>query len=192
LLDHLIQIYFQMVDNLVPVFHRPSFERSVKAGLHHTDPYFAKCLLAMCAVASRHSHDRRVFENPEDSEMKAGHQWFSQIEVFKQSFGTPPSLHELQMYWVSVCHVRNPSHCSNYFQLAVLYMHGTSTPENCWYLIGLAIRGAQDAGFHRQDRKLSKPTVQTESRKRVWWVLVMADLVSSVSVGRPRCIHAEE
>ncbi|KAH6899488.1 fungal-specific transcription factor domain-containing protein [Coprinopsis sp. MPI-PUGE-AT-0042] len=175
LLDHLVQVYFQTIDNLVPVFHRPSFERAVKAGLHHTDTCFAKCLLAMCAIAARHSRDRRVIENPGDPEMKAGHQWFSQIEVFKQSFEKPPTLYELQMYW-----------------LATLYLHGTSTPEKCWYLVGLAIRGAQDAGFHRQDRALSKPTVQTESRKRIWWVLVMADLVSSISVGRPRCIRAED
>jgi Fungal specific transcription factor domain len=209
----------------VPVIHRPSFERSVAEGLHHTDVWFARCLLAMCAVAARHESGDAILaqesraagkggkkaregrgeeeEARREAEMKAGHCWFSQIRVFKETFVAPPGLHELQMYWVSsTCLLETlwlffflgHTLTTRLFdrQLATLYLHGTSTPEKVWYLVGVAIRGAQDAGFHRQDRTLDQPTVLTESKKRIWWVLFMADLVGSVSLGRPRCIRTEE
>ncbi|KAG2014304.1 nuclear protein [Coprinopsis cinerea AmutBmut pab1-1] len=173
LLEHLVDTYFRMCNVFIPVLHRPTFEKSVKAGLHLKDRGFGGCLLAVCAVASRYSSDKRVIPEGVTSELSCGYQWFKQLRLFRKSFIRTPSLYELQTYWISAT-----------------YLHGASTPEDCWYLIGMAIRAAQDAGIHRRHR--GPPTVQSELRKRIWWALVLADIVVSISNGRPRAIHASD
>jgi hypothetical protein len=84
----------------------------------------------MCAVAARHESGDAILaqesraagkggkkaregggeeeEARREAEMKAGHCWFSQIRVFKETFVAPPGLHELQMYWVSSTRVWKP------------------------------------------------------------------------------------
>jgi hypothetical protein len=57
-------------------------------------------------------------------------------------------------------------------------------------LVGLGIRIAQEAGAHR--RQVGLPTVELESWKRAFWVLVLYDRLISCSLGRPCAIQYEE
>jgi Fungal specific transcription factor domain len=104
LLEHLIDCYFNNSDLFIPVLHRPSFERSLKEGLHIKDQGFGGLVLAVCAVGARHSKDKRVL--PEGAvpglELGAGSRWFRQLGSARQSFPSVPSLHELQIYLVSI------------------------------------------------------------------------------------------
>ncbi|KAH6899491.1 fungal-specific transcription factor domain-containing protein [Coprinopsis sp. MPI-PUGE-AT-0042] len=177
LLGHLIDCYFENSDLFMPVLHRPSFERSLEEGLHIKDRRFGGCVLAVCAVGARHSQDRRAIPEDVDPglELGAGTQWFRQLGSDKQVVSSTPSLHELQMYLLSS-----------------IYLHGTSTIEKGWYLIGAAIRAAQDAGIHRRSRTAGPPTVEKELLKRVWWGLILSDATVSIACGRPRAIHPSD
>jgi hypothetical protein len=58
-------------------------------------------------------------------------------------------------------------------------------------LIGLGIRAAQDIGLNHKDCS-SKPTVDGELRKRIFWHLLFADSIIASAVGRPAAIHLSE
>jgi hypothetical protein len=77
------------------------------------------------------------------------------------------------------------------FQLLVLFLQGTSTPDGTWILVGVGVRYAQDVGVHR--RKLNhKPSVEDELWKRAFWVLVCFDTTLSSFLGRPRATNSKE
>ena len=76
-------------------------------------------------------------------------------------------------------------------QLSITYRHGSSTPEQCWYLIGYGIRAAQDIGLNRRNPGL-RPTVENELRKRVFWMFILADSLVSAAVGRPPAVELSE
>lgn len=73
----------------------------------------------------------------------------------------------------------------------MLYLQGSSTPEKCWFLVGFGLRAALDIGLNRKSNR-GVPTAEDELRKRVFWVLVMAEAVISSTVGRPPSITLVE
>ncbi|TFK22899.1 hypothetical protein FA15DRAFT_671074 [Coprinopsis marcescibilis] len=174
LLQHLTALYFERFNMVLPILHRPTFERSVQAGLHLKDRNFGAVVLAVCANGSRYSKDPRVICEGTNSELSSGYQWFRQLKMCRESHSPAPTLDEFQVYY-----------------LACMYLHGTSQPERCWYLMGLAIRAAQDVGLHRHNRQ-ERPTVESELRKRIWWALTLGDAVISIAVGRPRAVHPSD
>ncbi|TFK22891.1 hypothetical protein FA15DRAFT_671065 [Coprinopsis marcescibilis] len=175
LLNSLVTLYFERIDIFLPILHRPTFEKSVRAGLHLKERDFGSSVLAVCANASRYSDDPRVISEGANSELSAGYQWFKQLKLFRENFYTAPSLYELQIYF-----------------LAVVYLQGTSMADSCWYVTGMGIRAAQDAGIHRRDPNLVRPTVESELRKRIWWALALADSFVSIACGRPRAIRPSD
>lgn len=50
---------------------------------------------------------------------------------------------------------------------------------------------AQDIGLNRKNDE-KEPTVEGELRKRIFWTLLMAEAVISVTVGRPPSINPSE
>jgi hypothetical protein len=70
-------------------------------------------------------------------------------------------------------------------------MQGTSTSDKCWYLVGLGVRAVQDIGLNKKGTG-TKPTVEGELRKRVFWVLLFLDSLLSASVGRPAAMNISE
>ncbi|KIM73611.1 hypothetical protein PILCRDRAFT_724526 [Piloderma croceum F 1598] len=67
------------------------------------------------------------------------------------------------------------------------YLHGSLELNNCWTVVGLAIRTAQGLGLHRGE--FTADIVEHEVRKRVWWGCFIIDRVLSMKVGRPPTIH---
>jgi hypothetical protein len=53
LLNSLVSVYFKRINIVMCLLHRPTFERSIAAGLHLIDPGFGAVVLAVCALASR-------------------------------------------------------------------------------------------------------------------------------------------
>jgi hypothetical protein len=76
-------------------------------------------------------------------------------------------------------------------QLCVLYLQGTSTPEACWTMVGIAIRYAQDRGVHRRKHN-QKPSIESELWKRAFWLLVCMDTAICSFLGRPRATNSDE
>ena len=101
LLSSLVHLYFENVNPMYPLLHRPTFERSIAEGLHMRDEGFGATLLLVCAVASRFSDDPRIFLEGSDSTHSCGWKWFRQVQVCRKSLLAPPSLYDLQFYCVS-------------------------------------------------------------------------------------------
>ncbi|KAJ7586349.1 fungal-specific transcription factor domain-containing protein [Mycena floridula] len=178
LLHDLIELYFVNMNFVLPLFHRPTFDKLIADNKHLFDNQFGMTVLGICAIAARYSHDPRVQEDdvsPEESELKLGWKWFRQIVPTPQSFQNAAGLYQLQLYCVSI-----------------LYLYGTSTRESAWFLLGLAVRLAQDVGLHRRFPASQFNTVEAELWKRAFWVVISMDIISSAFQGRPRAIHSDD
>lgn len=69
------------------------------------------------------------------------------------------------------------------------YYHGSLELNNCWTVVGMAIRMAQGLGLHLDTSTFTTNLVEQEIRKRVWWGCFVLDRVLSMKVGRPPTIH---
>ncbi|KAK7038101.1 fungal-trans domain-containing protein [Favolaschia claudopus] len=168
LLHDLVDIYFKQINIYTFVLHRPSFEKLVADSLHTRDNDFGMLVLAVCALASKNSADKRVLLPCEHGELSAGWEWFRQI---RRPFSGPvvktASLHQLQL-------------CCLY----IAFQQMGSDIEGCWLLCGTGILQAQDIGAHR----LITPsvTVEDEMLKRACFYLSVIDSIASACFGRPR------
>ncbi|KAK7043156.1 Gypsy retrotransposon integrase-like protein 1 [Paramarasmius palmivorus] len=167
LMSHLVDLYFKNVNCLVPLLHRPSFERSIEENLHQDNELFGAVLLLVCAIASRYTDDMRVLLEGSDSWLSCGWKWYKQVEHIRKSIWSPPTLYHLHFY------------C------------GCSDPHASWTIIGTGIRVAQEMGAHRR-RLSTTPTVEGEQMKRAFWALVCMDCFISAKLGRPCAIQDED
>ncbi|KAJ7586302.1 fungal-specific transcription factor domain-containing protein [Mycena floridula] len=178
LLHDLIELYFVNMNFVLPLFHRPTFDRLIADNKHLYDNQFGMTVLGICAIAARYSHDPRVQEDhvsPEESELKLGWKWFRQIVPAPSFFQKAPSLYQLQIYCVSI-----------------LYLYGTSARESCWFLLGFAVRITEDVGLHRRFPASRFNSVEAELWKRAFWVVISMDIILSAFQGRPRAIHSDD
>ncbi|THV03738.1 hypothetical protein K435DRAFT_247672 [Dendrothele bispora CBS 962.96] len=175
LIPELVDLYFIHCNQFLPVLHRPTFERSVAEGLHYRNRQFGYTLLAVCAVGSRYSKDSRIFSDESSPEFSAGWKYFRQIKLFPQNFMTVPSLYDLQL----IC-------------IAVFFLQATSTPEACWTLVGCGIRLAQEVGANQRRSGDTRPTVEGELWKRVFWMLYVIDVYVSDILGRPMATSVDD
>ncbi|KAF7341905.1 Zn(2)-C6 fungal-type domain-containing protein [Mycena sanguinolenta] len=175
LIASLVNYYFLYDHPVMPLLHRPSFEKSVAEGLHLSDHRFGATLLAVLALASRYSDDPRVFSSGSDPLPSSGWKFFNQVQVIKKSVIELPSIYDVQLY-----------------TLIALYSIGTSSPNAAWLYIGLGLRFIQERGAHRQLRHGKKITAEDELWKRAFWCLLSMERTSSAWLGRPPALHLEE
>ena len=57
-----------------------------------------------------------------------------------------------------------------------------------WVMLGMATRMAQDMGMHRNSARWHLPPLETEIRKRLWWICYVMDRWVSAAMGRPMAI----
>ncbi|KAJ7087974.1 fungal-specific transcription factor domain-containing protein [Mycena belliarum] len=186
LMGALMALYFEHVNVYLPLLHRPTFERSVRGGLHLRDDGFAATLLLVCAVASRWSDDPRVVTpaGAETGDLTCGWEWFDQVPLVGNHLFGQATLYDLQ-----------------YYCLAVEFLEGSSAPQACWTLIGVGLRLAQievdaeervDVGAHRRTSRVEKPSVEGELWKRAFYVLVYMDRAISAGMGRTCAIQHDD
>lgn len=174
LIMDLVTIYFETINPILPVLHRPTFTEGVVNGSHLRDENFGGTLLLVLAVASRYSDDPRVLADP-SSRRSAGWRYIVQAPIFKKAVLAPPGLYELQS---SV--------------LGAIYSMSTSVPQFSWTVIGVGLRAATEIGLHRQKPKGHKMTVDDELKKRSFWALVILDRLLSLYLGRPVMLQEED
>ncbi|KAJ7256469.1 hypothetical protein B0H12DRAFT_510408 [Mycena haematopus] len=168
LLRDLVDIYFEQINIFWFILHRPTFEKSIADRLHLRNPDFGATVLAVCALASKNSPDKRVILPGEHGELGAGWEWFRQIQrPFSGRVVKTASLYDLQL-------------CCLY----ISFQQTGSDIESCWLLCGTGILQAQDIGANRL---FGKPlTIEDESIRRSCFFLSIFDSISSACFGRPR------
>jgi len=175
----LVQVAFTRSMVLFPVIHRPSFEKSWKAGLHKENLNFARVFLMVCAIGARHSNDARVFIGTNDAGdpewNSAGWAYFSQVMAIKRPMLAPAGLSDLQAT-----------------VLMSIYLQGTSAPHAAWLVAGIGLRFAQDIGAHREKVYGDDHPYENQMWKRAFWCLVALDRVTSAGLGRPIAIFDED
>ncbi|KAF7374352.1 Zn(2)-C6 fungal-type domain-containing protein [Mycena sanguinolenta] len=183
LIDSLLDDYFTSFHPTLPILHRPTFERSVKEGLHLTDPDFGATLLSVLAIASRYSNDPRVFHCPGVT-LSSGWMFASQVQILPKLF--PPTIYEVQTY------------C-----LLSLYALGTSVPEMAWfYLVSPALGSdasssavSTEDGLEADNRALNMSSGSEHSGITECYhplsVLVLEQIIC-FCMGRPASIHIED
>ncbi|KAJ7696002.1 fungal-specific transcription factor domain-containing protein [Mycena rosella] len=172
LIASLLDLYFKNVYPILPVVHRPTFERHVAEGLHLKNTQFGAMLLAVLGVASRYSNDPRVFVDG-DVSLSAGWKFVKQVQIVRKSF--IPTLHDVQFY------------C-----LMTLFSVGTSAPQASWLYLGLGIRSIQQRGEHRRKRKERIFDAEEEQWNRAFWSVFYLDRMVCLFLGRPAGIHPED
>jgi hypothetical protein len=99
----LVEAYFKHLNLITPLLHRPTFERALAEGDHHSYTGFCIVVLLVCANGARFVEDERVLIEG-TSRHSAGWKWFNQVHVLRRSLVMSPCIHDLQR-----CCVRRPS-----------------------------------------------------------------------------------
>ncbi|KAJ7364458.1 fungal-specific transcription factor domain-containing protein [Mycena albidolilacea] len=173
LIISLLDLYFTTVHPTIPILHRPSFERSVAEGLHLTDTDFGGTLLSVLAVASRYSHDPRVFVDG-ITPLSSGWKFASQVRILPKL--SPPTIHEVQMY------------C-----LLTYFFVGTSATQVAMLYMGLGFRSLRQRGVHRKKPDDNQaPNLENELWKRTFWIFATLEKTVSLCIGRPAGLHADD
>ncbi|KAF5346558.1 hypothetical protein D9758_013447 [Tetrapyrgos nigripes] len=169
-LHRFIDIYFLERESYMPLLHRPTFEKSIRQGLHHRDPSFGAVVLAICAHGEKLYSTSSLEDNP-------GYRWINQIHLDGFVFQETLALEHLQVYCLMIWYLNSISKGIN----------------NVWLLTGIAIRRAQEKGAHRRYFTSStQPTIEGELWKRAFWNLMIIDMMISAFFGRPRAISNQD
>ncbi|KDR75218.1 hypothetical protein GALMADRAFT_249193 [Galerina marginata CBS 339.88] len=175
LLQSLVSLYFEKMNTLFPLLHRPTFLRSLLNDQHLWDPSFGMTVLLVCSIGSRYSHDPRVLMPGDTCGTSSGWHYFSQVQVYRNPLIYRSTIHDLQ-----------------YYVLAILYLGGTGVPHASWNIIGLGMRHALEKGAHRRKPSNQKPSAEEELLKRAFWCLYCIDQFKSSFLGRPCSINDED
>jgi hypothetical protein len=169
LLRSLVDAYFAEVNLFWPLLHRPTFDRSMIAGKHLEDDDFANIVLLICATGSRFVDDVRVLEDSSMS-LSAGWKYYNQVHEGFRSLLVTPSLSNIQIMCVRCLNF--PATGQLYkpmLQLSVTFLQATAAYQNCWSIVGVALRLAQHVGVHRRKVYASMPTILQEQWRRAFW-----------------------
>ncbi|KAF9934767.1 Transcriptional activator of fatty acid utilization [Linnemannia zychae] len=170
LADHLIDTYWDYVHPHLPILHKPLFMRQYKNADPEKRPPIV-LLNAMFALSSRFSEHPEIvgMSDPEDF----GIEYFSRAKQLVDLDIDMPRQASIQA-----------------LLLLVLYRFVSSRfgGRGVWIMLGQATRMAQDLGMHRDSSRWHLPPLETEIRKRLWWVCYLMDRWVSASFGRPIAI----
>ena len=98
LMQHLVNCYFDNLNIILPLLHRPSFVRSIEEGLHQVNYDFGATVLLVCAIGCRYTEDPRVVHEITTSTSCTAWKFFNQITKLKKLHYRPHSLYEAQTY----------------------------------------------------------------------------------------------
>lgn len=102
-MNTLVENYFRLWNDYTPLLHEPTFLRNIKDKLHLRVPGFGATVLLACALGARHSDDRRVLLELDntDSWQSAGWKYFQRVDDMHKSHLAP-----IHVYDIQICAVR--------------------------------------------------------------------------------------
>ncbi|KAJ7453265.1 fungal-specific transcription factor domain-containing protein [Mycena galericulata] len=169
LMASLVSLYFSNVNMFIPLLHRPTFLQCISEGLHMHHSGFAATVLLVCAIGSLYGPGTDASYISEEGR---GCEWYDQVTLSGHVLRQQPTLYDLQAY------------C-----LAAEFLSWTSTPRNCWSIIGFGMRMAHDIGAHRGT---SSTTTENELERRACWTLLFLDSELSALLGRTPYLYTQE
>lgn len=76
--------------------------------------------------------------------------------------------------------------------LMSLYLQSTRDSKQCWSVIGLSVRLAQNLGLHlRKTYDAIDNAEEREQRVRAWWACYVLDIISGMMHGRPPSMNED-
>ena len=99
-MQHLLNTYFEIHNIILPILHRPTFERSLVGNFHEQNESFGAVLLLMCAIACRYSDDPRVTHSITCSTSNTGWNLFNQVDRLRRTRLLGHQLYDAQVYAV--------------------------------------------------------------------------------------------
>lgn len=165
----LLKDYFQNFNCMFPLFHEPTFMHLVEK--HYSlDPYEGSGWWASFNVALAIAHRLRVMSNVVDRG-EDGQAW----GYLKNAMAV---MTELTM--------RNTDLLSVQALLGMsLFLQGTPNPQPSFFLVAAAIRLSHSIGLHKRGSGFHLNEVETEQRKRVFWIAYLLDKDLCLRSGRP-------
>ncbi|KAI5816729.1 fungal-specific transcription factor domain-containing protein [Pyronema omphalodes] len=177
----LIQDFFQGFNVLFPLFHRPSFEVYFEKQYTSDPPrdsgwYAALNIVLAISCRLRISHSPDSTMTPVVSHIQEAWKYFQNAAAV---------LTELLL--------RNTDLMSIQAILGMaLFMQGTANPQPSYFLIAAAVRIATSIGMHRRGSSFGLNPIETEQRRRIFWILYMLDKDMALRSGRPPCINDDD
>lgn len=98
LLQHLVARYFDAINTVFPILHRPSFMRSIQQRLHETNQGFGALVLIVCAIGCGFTDDPRVVQVISPDSSCTAWKFFHQVASAQKRHYLPHSLYEAQIY----------------------------------------------------------------------------------------------
>jgi len=165
----LLKDFFDNFNCVFPLFHEPTFMHLVDK--HYSlDPYEGSGWWASLNVALAISHRLRIM-GEDDARVEDAKAWGylkNALAVFS----------ELTM--------RNNDLLSVQALLGMaLFMQGTPNPQPGFFLVAAAIRLAHSIGLHKRGSDFNLNEVESEQRKRVFWIGYLMDKDICLRSGRP-------
>ncbi|KIP05396.1 hypothetical protein PHLGIDRAFT_36445 [Phlebiopsis gigantea 11061_1 CR5-6] len=176
LMAQLVEAYFRNFNVHFPLLHRPTFDASIRDGLHLRNESFGSMVLLVCATGARFSDDPCVLPKETKSWHWAGWPWFQRVHKTRHLIHLPsPSLYDLQ-----IC------------VLITVYLSVSPVPHAVYPVVGHGLRLAQDMGAHRRATYKQRLTVEDELKKRAFWCLICMERGMSNILGRPNNTHDDD
>ncbi|KAJ4385346.1 hypothetical protein N0V85_008108 [Neurospora sp. IMI 360204] len=168
----LCDIFFQRVNPLMKIIHRPTLERYV-AEASSSGPFvlrsniralfFSIFVMAIVSLDADECMKRLGYDR----------------EQALRDFSQGARLTFLRMGFLST----NDLTTLQAFTLYLTSLQGRFNPHVTWVLLGTAIRLARKLGLHVDGKQLGLPPLETEMRRRLWWQLVVLDAKSATISG---------
>ncbi|KAF9884372.1 hypothetical protein FE257_001828 [Aspergillus nanangensis] len=187
--NHLLELYFEKVQPLLPLLHRPKIlaefsTRNPSDELCHQDLDYESALLlnSMFALSARFS-ERGQSRSCEP--LLRGEQFAKAAQALYDSRQQDPDEPPLSMRYLQGC-------------ILVTFYRMTVRPSyQAWIGIGICSRLAHALSIHEVDRDTGThqgPTAQdwvdSEEKRRAWWIIYEMDNFASYISGRPFSIDS--
>lgn len=101
LIPVIFDAFFQHVNSLFPIVHRPLIEQKMREGLHRRNGTFLRLIVLICANGAQVCDDPRVLDDKWPTPLSAGWKWFRQVQPWHKTFCEQASLWDVQVMSVS-------------------------------------------------------------------------------------------
>lgn len=165
----LLKDFFANFNCMFPLFHEPTFMHLVEK--HYSlDPYEGSGWWASLNVALAIAHRLRVMSNVVDQDED------------EQAWGYLKNA----MAVMTELTMRNTDLLSVQALLGMsLFLQGTPNPQPSFFLVSAAIRLSHSIGLHKRGSGFNLNEVETEQRKRVFYIAYLLDKDICLRSGRP-------